>query len=138
MTTTIKGLKSTGDNRGAMVDIPIADSGVGYATGGAAVTQLTNRTTGVTINALCGAITTHNASLAAGAEAAFAVTNSHVAAGDVVAVCAASGQTAGTSIPVVTAVAAGSFTITLTNLHAATADTGPMVINFAVVKAVAA
>lgn len=116
-----------------------ATAGVGYATGaGGAVTQITSRSTGVTVNALSGAITTDATSLAAGAEATFTVTNSAVAVGDVVAVSARSGQTAGTSVPIVTAVAAGSFNITLTNLHASTADTGAMIINFAVIKAVSA
>lgn len=114
-------------------------TGIGYATGaGGAVTQTGSRTTGVTLNKICGAITTHTASLAAGAEATFTVTNSTVAIGDVVVICARSGQTAATSIPVVTAVAAGSFDITLTNLHATLADTGAMVINFCVIKAVSA
>lgn len=114
-------------------------AGVGYAAGaGAAVTQPTSRTTGVTLNAVCGAITTNNASLAAGAEASFTVTNSAVQVGDVVVVCARSGQTAGTSVPQVTAVANGSFEITLSNLNGSTADTGAMVINFAVIKAVSA
>lgn len=97
------------------------------------VTQATNRSTGVTLNAPAGQITTDATSLAAGAEATFVVTNSFVSAKSVVVICAASGQTAGTSIPVVTAVAAGQFSITLTNLHASTADTGAMVINFAVI-----
>lgn len=114
-------------------------NGIGYATGaGGAVTQLTNRSTGVTLSKLCGAITTDATSLAAGAEASFVVTNTTVAVGDVVVVAARSGQTADTSIPVVTAVAAGSFTITLTNIHASTADTGAMIINFVVIKAVGA
>jgi len=112
---------------------------IGYATGaGGAVTQATNRSTGVTINKASGAITTDATSLAAGAEATFTVTNSMVAVGDVVVVSARSGQTAATSIPVVSAVAAGSFDITLTNLNASTADTGAMIINFAVIKAVSA
>jgi hypothetical protein len=38
----------------------------------------------------------------------------------------------------VSAVAAGSFDIRLTNLHASTADTGASIINFAVIKAVSA
>lgn len=114
-------------------------AGVGYSTGaGGAVTQITNRSTGVTLSKLTGQITTDATSLAAGAEATFTVTNTLVAATDVVVVCAASGQTADTSVPVVSAVAAGSFKITLTNLHASTADTGAMVINFAVIKGVAA
>lgn len=114
-------------------------AGIGYVTGqGGAVTQTTNRSTGVTVDALSGAITTDATSLAAGAEATFTVTNSMVAIGDVVVVSARSGQTAGTSVPNVVAVAAGSFNIQLTNLHAATADTGAMIINFAVIKAVSA
>ena len=96
------------------------------------VTQATNRSTGVTINSTVGQITCNNTSLAAGAEAKFVVTNSYVSAKDVVVICAASGQTADTSVPHVVAVADGSFTIQLTNLHAATADTGAMVINFIV------
>ena len=126
--TSAVGLRSSG-----------AASGIGYATGaGAAVTQITNRSTGVTIDAICGAITTDATSLAAGAEATFTVTNSAVEVGDVVVVALRSGATAGTSIPVVTAVAAGSFDITLTNLHASTADTGASIINFVVIKAVSA
>ncbi len=96
------------------------------------VTQATNRSTGVTINSLVGQITTDATSLAAGAEAKFVVTNSYVSAKDVIAINAASGQTADTSIPTVVAVGAGSFTIQLTNLNASTADTGAMVINFVV------
>lgn len=113
--------------------------GVGYATGaGSAVTQITNRSTGVTITGMCGAITTDATSLAAGAEAVFIVTNTSVEVGDVVVVSLRSGATTGTSIPFVTAVAAGSFSITLSNVHASTADTGASIINFAVIKAVGA
>ena len=116
-----------------------ASAGIGYATGaGSSVTQITNRSTGVTVTGVSGAITTDDTSLAAGAEATFAVTNTSVAVGDVVMISARSGQTAGTSVPIISAVAAGSFDITLTNLHASTADTGAMIINFAVIKAVSA
>lgn len=111
-------------------------TGIGYRAGvGGAVTQLTNRSTGVTLNTLCGTITTDATSLAAGAEATFTVTNDKVTARDVVVVSATGGQTAATSVPVVSAVGAGSFAITLTNLNASTADTGAMVINFMVLKA---
>jgi hypothetical protein len=72
------------------------------------------------------------ASLAAGAEAKFTVTNSHVTATSVPVVALASGQTADTSMVFVSAVASGSFEITVTNLHASTADTGAGVINFIV------
>lgn len=114
-------------------------SGIGYAKGaGGTVTQATNRSTGVTLSKLSGAITTDATSLAAAAEATFTVTNTRVEIGDVVVICSRSGQTAGTSFAYVSAVAAGSFNITLSNLHASTADTGAMIINFAVIKAVSA
>lgn len=96
------------------------------------VTQATNRSTGVTINSTVGQITTDATSLAAGAEAKFVVTNSYVTNKSVIVINAASGQTTDTSVPVVVAVANGSFTIQLTNLNASTADTGAMVINFVV------
>jgi hypothetical protein len=118
-----------------------ASSGIGYKTGegvGGAVTQITSRATGVTLNALCGTITTDSTSLAAAADATFVVTNSKVAATDVVVCCVKSGgTTAGSTIAVVTAVAAGSFSITVTNLHASTADVAALVINFAVIKSAA-
>lgn len=98
------------------------------------VTQITSATTGVTVNASSGAITTVVQNIAAGGEVQFTVTNSSVAANDVPVVSIASGSTGGTTVANVTAVAAGSFQITLTNLHAATAETGTLVINFAVVK----
>jgi hypothetical protein len=102
----------------------------------ATVTQLTNRSTGVTVNASSGQITTDATSLAAGAEATFIVTNNKVSAKSVVVVNMASGATADTSVAVVSAVAAGSFSVTLTNLNAATADTGAGVINFVVINGV--
>ncbi len=96
------------------------------------VTQQTNRSTTVEINSTVGQITTNATSLAAGAEAKFTVTNSYVSAKDVIVLNAASGQTADTSVPIVVAVADGSFVIQLTNLNGTTADTGAMVINFIV------
>lgn len=129
-------------NRGILVNGAVQSTGtIGYQgkTGlGGTVTQATNRTTGVTINKICGNIITHNASLAAAAEATFVVTNSKVSAGDVVVVCLKTASATGTSIAYVSAVADGSFSITLSNLHASTADTSASTINFAIIKAVAA
>ncbi len=117
-------------------------NGIGYATGaGGAVTQQTNRSTGVTMvpnPCMSGAITTNNTSLAAGAEATFTVTNSAVEVGDVILISCRSGQTTATSFAFVSRVFAGGFDITLSNLAAATADTGAMIINFIVLKAVSA
>jgi hypothetical protein len=114
-------------------------AGIGYAAGaGASVTQLTNRTTGVTINAICGSITTNNASLAAEAAASFVVTNSAVAIGDVVLVSQRSGAVGVMTDVVVIAVANGSFTLAVMNgnVAAGTAETGAIIINFVVLKAV--
>jgi hypothetical protein len=111
-----------------------AMAGVGYATGaGAAVTQATNRTTGVTINAVCGAITLVSAAGSA-TPASFTVTNSAVAATDVIYVCQKSGTDKYEVF--VTAVAAGSFQITSFTTGGTTTE--QPVFNFAVIKAVAA
>lgn len=112
----------------------------GYGTGaGSTVTQQTNRATGVTINALSGQITTNNASLAAEASAKFTVTNNKVAATDVVIVSFSDAVGLNTDV-VVTDVDDGSFELTVinNNVAAGTAETGAIVINFAVIKAVAA
>lgn len=114
-----------------------ASAGIGYATGaGAAVTQGTSRSTGVTANAVSGAITTHTASLAAGDSATFTVTNTSVAIGDVVAVSIRSGATNKETSVAVTTVAAGSFQLTVHNQHASEAEVGAIIVNFAVIKAV--
>lgn len=117
-----------------------ADTGsVGYGTGsGGAVTQITSRSTGVTLDKPSGAITTATTSLAAGASATFIVTNSKVAVGDVILLSIRSGQTNKESAVAVTRVAAGAFDITLHNQHASVAEIGAIIINYVVVKAVSA
>lgn len=109
---------------------------IGYSAGGGAVTQITSITTGVTTDSVCGQITTVSATLAAGAEATFTVTDVFVDAQDVVLV--AVGSYAGAGLPVVhcTRVAAGAFDITISNLDGAAALNAAIVINFAVIKAV--
>lgn len=109
-------------------------AGVGYATGaGGAVTQITSRTTGVTLNKTTGAITLFSAA-GTTVAATFTVTNSTVAATDVIIL----NQNSGTDLYdlMVTAVAAGSFNITFRTTGGTTTETP--VFNFAVIKAVAA
>lgn len=109
-------------------------AGIGYATGaGGAVTQATNRSTGVTLNTVSGAITLVSAAGSATASS-FTVTNSAVAATDTVIIC----QKSGTDkyITMVTAVAAGSFQVTSFTTGGTTTE--QPVFNFAVIKAVAA
>lgn len=113
--------------------------GIGYATGaGGAVTQITSRSTGVTLNKLTGTITTTTTSVAGLGTADFIVTNSTVAIGDTVVVSMQSGSNSGATIVSVAIVTAGTFTIRVSNTNAAagTAETGALLINFAVIKAV--
>lgn len=115
-----------------------ATGGIGYATGaGGAVTQATSASTGVTLNKVTGQITTVALTTAAAAEERFTVTNSTVAATDVVAL---STTYNGNGTPMLSAVnvTAGAFDVVVTNAHASAAFNAVMVINFAVVKGVAA
>lgn len=111
--------------------------GLGYGLGaGGAVTQATSKTTGVTLNTVSGQITMNAAALLAASEAKFTVTNSAVAATDVVIVNHGSGGTAGSYLVGVAAVAAGSFDIVVSNVSAGSLSEA-IVLNFAVIKAVA-
>lgn len=105
--------------------------------GQASVTQITSITTDVTVNALSGVVTTVSQTIAAGAEAEFTVTNSFVAATDVVVACIKTHTSAGAFDVSVSAVAAGSFKLRLTNLDAAAAGNNTLAINFIVLKATA-
>lgn len=109
-----------------------AGKAIGYTSGGA-VTQLTDKTTGVTLNKPCGQITMAAGSIAAGGEASFTVTCDRVAATDVVAVSVGSGGTSGAYHTGITAVGDGSFEITVSNLTAGGLDEA-LVLNYAVMK----
>ena len=104
----------------------------GPTTGGS-VTQATNKTTGVTLNSESGVITMNNAALGAAAEATFEVTNDKVAAADIPFLAIASGGTAGSYLLGVSAVAAGSFKITITNVSGGSLSEA-VVINFGLFK----
>lgn len=110
-------------------------AGVGYATGaGGTVTQATSRTTGVTLNTVCGNIVLVSAAGSA-TPFSFTLTNSAIAAGDVVLLSQKSGTDKYTT-QVVTNVAAGSCQITLANASGTTTE--QPVFNFVVIKGVAA
>lgn len=113
-----------------------ATTGVGYATGaGGTVTQATSKSTGVTLNKVTGQITMNSASLAATTSVAFTLTNSAIAATDVIIVNISSTlYTTGYFVEVST-VASGSCVIHLRNIGAS-ALSEPLVLNFAVIKGV--
>lgn len=107
-------------------------SGIGYATGaGGAVTQATSRTTAVTLNTICGAITLVSAAGSTSFQT-FTVNNSAVAATDLPKVV----QKSGTDKYAiwVSRVAAGAFDITFATLSGTTTE--QPVFNFLVEKAV--
>ena len=112
------------------------ESAVGYSAGtGGTVTQATNKSTGVTLNKRCGQLTMNNASLSAAAEVSFTLTNSVIAATDVVMVCIGSGATAGAYSVQCDAVAAGSCRISIGNMSSGSLGEA-IVLNFVVIKAV--
>lgn len=103
---------------------------------GGAVTQLTSKATGVTLNKPTGQITTNAAALGTLAYVSFVVTDSFVQSTDVVIACISGGGTANAYQVDVSAVTNGSFTLTLTNVTAGSLSEAP-VINFVVVKGAA-
>lgn len=108
----------------------------GYGNGaGSAVTQGTSRTTDVTINNVCGQITLFSATTTAATFASFTVTNSAVAATDVVILNIGASATADRYNVTVTAVAAGSFRVQIHNVVAVAVAEAP-ILNFAVLNAV--
>lgn len=109
----------------------------GYITGeGGAVTQATSKSTAVTLSKKCGTITMNNAALAADTIVSFTLTNTTIAATDVVVLNHASGGTAG-KYALNAQAEAGSASINVTNISAG-ALSEAIVIRFAVIKAVAA
>lgn len=142
ISTTGEVAGQTGEFTGAVtakgVNSTSPSAAFGYATGaGGAVTQSGSASTGVTLNTKCGQITTVALTTAAAAEEEFIVTNSRVGATDCI-VLSTTYAGAGTPILSVKGVGAGAFTIVISNVHAANALNALMVINFAVIDAVAA
>jgi hypothetical protein len=109
--------------------------GMGYGAGmGGTVTQATSKSTGVTLDKLCGQITMNGAALAAATIVSFVLTDSRIAATDVLVLNHVSGGTPG-SYTLNARAAAGSATINVRNNTAGSLSEA-IVIGFAVVKAV--
>ena len=120
------------DNLSA-VDIYATDE-IGYAADAqGTVTQLTDKSTGVTLNKSAGQITMNNAALGATTNVAFVLTNSLLSAKDVVIVNVAGGTAATTSYNCwVSGHAAGSATIVLRNITAGSLSEA-VVLNYAII-----
>lgn len=110
--------------------------GLGFGTGsGGTVTQLTSKSTGVTLNKTNGQITMHNAALAAATTVSFVLTNSTIAGTDTIVFSSPGGGTVA-SYNIWAQVAAGSATINVRNISGGSLSEA-LVLNFAVLKAVA-
>jgi hypothetical protein len=108
-------------------------SEIGYsAEANGTVTQLTNKSTGVTLNKSAGQITMNNAALANATNVTFTLTNSTISAKDVVVLSVASGATAGGYNCWISGKSTGSCTITLRNLSGGSLSEA-VVINFVVI-----
>jgi|TARA_A100001515_G_scaffold48911_1_gene38688 hypothetical protein len=115
----------------------LRDNKAGYVTGdGGAVTQSTSKSTGVTLSKKCGQITLNGAALAADTTVSFTLTNTTVAATDIIVLNHVSGGTAGSYLLNAQA-AAGSASINVRNITSGSLSEA-IVIGFAVVKAVIA
>ena len=109
----------------------------GYATGsGGAVTQLTDKTTAVTLSKSTGQITLANAALTASTTVSFTLTNTVIEAGDILVMNHISGGTAGSYLLNAQS-AAGSASINVRNISLGSLSEA-IVIAFAVIKAVSA
>jgi hypothetical protein len=110
-----------------------ATTEIGYAAAAqGTVTQLTDKSTAVTLNKSAGQITMNNASLATVTTVSFTLNNSTISAKDTLLVCISSGATTGAYAVYVSNLTAGAATISLRNFTA-----GPLaeavVINFAII-----
>jgi hypothetical protein len=115
-----------------------ATSGLGYATGaGGTVTQSTNKSTGVTLNKVCGEITMNGAALAASTTVSFVLTNSAIAAGDTIILNHVTTGTFGAYTLNAHGFGAGSCTIDVRNVSLGSLSEA-IVIRYAVIKAVTA
>ena len=115
----------------------LRDNKAGYVTGdGGAVTQSTSKSTGVTLSKKCGQITLNGAALAADTTVSFTLTNTTVAATDIIVLNHVSGGTAGSYLLNAQA-AAGSASINVRNITSGSLSEA-IVIGFAVIKAVIA
>jgi len=107
---------------------------LGYTTAAqGTVTQLTSKSTAVTLNKSAGQITMNNASLTTATNATFTLNNSFISNNDTVILTIAGGQTTPGSYNVfANSLGAGTVSITLRNISGGTLSEA-IVINFAII-----
>lgn len=141
---SLEGSDVFAEGASANISIDIAAKGTGtvnmsskfgYATGtGGAVTQLTNKSTAVTLDKLNGQITMNAATLNRNSGVSFTLNNTFISASDVVLACIASGATTTAYSLDLSAVSAGSCSFHLHNHLTGTDLSEAITINFVVIK----
>ena len=134
---TVDGNSDVTVNAGSLI-ITSATEGIVHTNRGS-VTQATDHTTGVTLNATSGIITLAGVALNAAAEAEFTVTNSTVQADSMIMLtvqcpAASSATDNATMVAQVSGVSAGSFNVRLTNPGAGNVSTNAHKLNFLVIN----
>ena len=104
----------------------------GYGSGRGTATQATNKSTGVTLNAPCGAITMNSAGISSNTTVSFTLTNSSINTNDLLILNHISGGTAG-AYTLNAQTASGSASINVRNVTDGTLSEA-IVIGFAIIK----
>jgi len=110
-----------------------ASQEIGYsAAAQGLVTQLTSKSTAVTLNKSSGRITLNAASLGANSAESFTLNNSAVSANDTIIVCVSGGGTVAAYTTYISSLTTGSAVITLRNMTGG-ALAEAVIINFAII-----
>ena len=118
-------------------DVIYSDRELGYtANAQGVVTQLTSKATAVTLNKSAGRITLNAASLAAATNVSFTLNNSFISSNDTLIVTISGGATIESYNCWVNSLGAGTASITLRNITAATPLAEAVIINFALIHCV--
>jgi hypothetical protein len=105
----------------------------GYAASAqGAVTQLTDKTTAVTLNKSAGRITMASTALAGNTAVSFTLNNNSISANDTIVVCISGNATAAAYTTYVSSLATGSALITLRNLTG-TSYSEAVIINYSII-----
>jgi hypothetical protein len=115
-------------------DVIYSDRELGYtAAAQGVVTQLTNKSTSVTLNKSAGQITMNAAALATATNATFTLNNSFIGANDTVILTISGGQTTPGSYNVfANSLSAGAVSITLRNISGGSLSEA-IIVNFALI-----
>ena len=110
-----------------------ASEEIGYsAAAQGTVTQLTSKSTAVTLNKSSGRITLNNEALAGNTAVSFTLNNTSISTNDTIIVCISGGATAAAYTTYVSSLAAGSAVVTLRNLTGGSLGEA-VIINYAII-----